>query len=54
MAKHVGIPCGIAARLVLSGVISTPGILAPYTPDICDPLREILESEGLGLVEKTL
>lgn len=54
MAKHVGIPCGIAVQLVLSGIINAPGILAPYTPEICNPLREILESEGLGLVERIL
>ncbi|KAJ3486039.1 hypothetical protein NLI96_g4532 [Meripilus lineatus] len=54
MARTVGIPCGIAVQLVLDGVLKTPGILAPYTKEICDPIREILESEGLGLVEKVL
>jgi spermidine synthase / saccharopine dehydrogenase (NADP+, L-glutamate-forming) len=54
MATTVGVPCGIAVQLVLDGVIATPGILAPYTPEICDPLREILEGEGLGMIEKTL
>ena len=54
MALTVGLPCGIATQLVLDGVISTPGVLAPYTKEICDPIRKILESEGLGLVEKVL
>ncbi len=54
MARTVGIPCGIAVQLVLDGVIKTPGVLAPYTKDICDPLREILEQEGLGMIEKVL
>ncbi|KAJ7043341.1 saccharopine dehydrogenase, partial [Mycena alexandri] len=29
MAVHVGVPCGIAAQLVLDGVLSTPGVHAP-------------------------
>ena len=54
MARLVGLPCGIAVQLVLDGVISTPGVIAPYTKDICDPLRDQLEKEGVGLVEKVL
>ena len=54
MALTVGIPCGIATELVLDGTINTPGVLAPYTKEICDPIREILESEGIALVEKVL
>lgn len=54
MATTVGVPCGIAIQLVLDNVINTPGILAPYTKEICDPIREILEGEGLGLIEKIL
>ncbi|EGN97653.1 hypothetical protein SERLA73DRAFT_92863 [Serpula lacrymans var. lacrymans S7.3] len=54
MALTVGVPCGIATQLVLDGVFTTPGVHAPYTKDICDPIRAILEKEGLGLVEKVL
>ncbi|KIJ97596.1 hypothetical protein K443DRAFT_681415 [Laccaria amethystina LaAM-08-1] len=54
MALTVGLPCGIATQLVLDGVLSTPGVHAPYTKEICDPIRKILEAEGLGLVEKVL
>ena len=54
MARTVGIPCGIAVQLVLDGKFNTPGIFAPYTKEICDPIREVLESEGLGLTEKIL
>ena len=56
MARYVGVPCGIAVQLVLdgAGAFSTPGILAPYSKEICDPIREILEQEGMGLVEKVL
>jgi len=54
MALTVGLPCGIASQLVLDGVLKTPGVHAPYSKEICDPIRNILEKEGLGLVEKVL
>lgn len=54
MAKLVGVPCGIAVQLVLDGVLKTPGVLAPYTKEICDPLREALEAEGIILTERVL
>ena len=54
MARYVGIPCGIAVQLVLDGFFKAPGIYAPHTKDICDPIRAILESEGMGLVEAVL
>ncbi|KAH7914879.1 Saccharopine dehydrogenase-domain-containing protein [Hygrophoropsis aurantiaca] len=54
MALTVGVPCGIATQLVLDGVFKTPGVHAPYTKEICDPIRAMLESEGLGLVERVL
>ena len=54
MALTVGVPCGIAVQLVLDGVFKEPGLYAPYTKEICDPIREILEAQGMGLVEKVL
>ncbi|EPQ53793.1 saccharopine dehydrogenase [Gloeophyllum trabeum ATCC 11539] len=54
MARTVGVPCGIATQLVLDGVLNQTGIQAPYTKEICEPIREILESEGLGMVERVL
>lgn len=54
MALTVGIPCGIATQLVLDGIISTPGILVPYTKEICNPIREQLEKEGIAMVERVL
>jgi len=51
MAVTVGVPCGIATQLVLDGVLNKPGVQAPYTKDVCDPLIELLEKEGLGMVE---
>lgn len=54
MALTVGLPCGIATQLVLDGALNKTGIQVPYTKDICDPIREILEKEGIGLKEKYL
>ncbi|EAU83678.1 spermidine synthase [Coprinopsis cinerea okayama7 len=54
MALTVGLPCGIAVQLVLDGVITKTGVYAPYTKEICDPIREVLEKEGLGMIERVL
>lgn len=54
MALTVGLPCGIATQLILDGVLNMKGVHAPYTKEICDPIRERLEAEGVGLVENVL
>lgn len=54
MALTVGVPCGIASQLVLDGVINQVGVQRPYTKELCDPIRKILEEEGIGMVEKVL
>ena len=56
MSKSVGVTCGIAAQLLLDGhpALNTPGVLAPYKKGICDPIRELLEKEGIKMVEKVL
>lgn len=54
MATLVGVPCGIAVQLVLDGVLKTPGVHAPYTKEICDPLRVALEAEGITMTERVL
>lgn len=56
MARTVGVPCGIATRLLLDGepALNKPGVHAPYTKDICEPIRAKLEAEGIGMVERVL
>lgn len=55
MAKLVGVPCGVAVKMVLDGTISQKGVLAPMTMDICAPLIKTLKEEyGIELIEKTL
>lgn len=54
MAKSVGVTCGIATQLLLDGLpaLNKPGVLAPYTKEICDPIRVKLEEEGIKMVER--
>ncbi|KAI9281455.1 saccharopine dehydrogenase [Sporodiniella umbellata] len=54
MAKTVGVPCGIATQLVLDRKLTATGILAPMTREINQPIIELLEKEGIGMVEKVL
>lgn len=56
MANAVGVTCGIATQLLLDGheALSVPGVLAPYKKEICDPIRELLEKEGIKMVEKVV
>ena len=56
MSKAVGITCGIATQMLLDGFgpLNQPGVLAPYTKEICDPLRAKVEAEGIKLVEKVV
>lgn len=52
MALTVGVPCGIAVQLVLDGVIKEPGVCAPYNKVLNDPIIELLEKEGISMVER--
>lgn len=54
MAFLVGLPAGIATQLILDGVLDKPGVIVPYTKEVCDPIREIVESFGVTMVEKVL
>ena len=54
MAKLVGVTAGVAVLRVLDGGLPK-GLLAPYTPEICDPLRdELKKGWGIEMVEKTV
>lgn len=53
-ARSVGVTCGIATQMLLDGVgaMKMPGVLAPYSRDICEPIRVKLETEGIKLTER--
>ncbi|KAK5866828.1 hypothetical protein PBY51_011371 [Eleginops maclovinus] len=53
MAKTVGYPAAIAARMVLDGEISTKGLVVPMTKEIYEPALARLKEEGLHFMFKS-
>lgn len=53
MAKTVGLPLGIATKLILEGTIRLTGLHIPILPEIYVPVLEELEEQGIRF-EKTL
>ncbi|CAK6980220.1 alpha-aminoadipic semialdehyde synthase%2C mitochondrial, partial [Scomber scombrus] len=53
MAKTVGYPAAIAARMVLDGDISTKGLVIPMTKEIYAPVLTRLKDEGLNFMSKS-
>lgn len=56
MALSVGVTCGIATQLLLDGApaVRKAGVHAPYDEDMCDTIRELVEKEGIKMVERTI
>ena len=54
MAKTVGLPLGIAAKLILNGTIKTRGLRIPVIADIYEPVLEELEAHGVVFREETV
>lgn len=52
MAKTVGLPMAIAAKMILDGTLKRTGVCVPVTADIYDPVLKELESFGIAFVEK--
>eukprot|EP01114_Cavostelium_apophysatum_P004449 TRINITY_DN1468_c0_g1_i1.p1 TRINITY_DN1468_c0_g1~~TRINITY_DN1468_c0_g1_i1.p1 ORF type:complete len:915 (+),score=233.25 TRINITY_DN1468_c0_g1_i1:173-2917(+) len=53
MAKTVGLPIAIAAELVLDGLIKTPGVIGPMSPEIYRPVLKELANSGIRFVHKS-
>jgi saccharopine dehydrogenase-like NADP-dependent oxidoreductase len=47
MAKTVGLPLGIAAKLILNGTIQLKGLLIPTHKEIYEPVLKELEENGI-------
>ena len=47
MAKTVGLPLGITARLILENKIKLRGLLIPIIPEIYQPVLKELEIRGI-------
>ncbi|KAI8782365.1 alpha-aminoadipic semialdehyde synthase mitochondrial [Biomphalaria glabrata] len=52
MAKTVGLPTGIAARMILTGEIQTKGVCGPTAMETYQPILQRLRKEGITAVEK--
>ena len=52
MAKTVGLPLGIAAKLILKDELKLTGLYIPTIKQIYDPVLKELEVEGIRFVEK--
>jgi len=53
MNRSVGLPVGIAAELLLKGVITTHGVIGPMSKEIYVPILKSLAGEGMKFVEKS-
>jgi len=51
MAKTVGLPLGIAAKLILQGKIRRRGLHIPVLPDIYEPVLQELKQQGIAFRE---
>jgi len=51
MAKTVGLPLGIAAKMVLNNQIKLKGVQLPIVPEIYNPILEELKQYGIVLEE---
>ncbi len=52
MSKTVGLPLGIAAKLVLTGQLKTVGVQIPVIPELYEPLLQELGKQGIGFEER--
>ena len=54
MAKTVGLPVGIATKLILNGVITGSGVKVPVSADIYNPVLAELEQFGIKFTEEEI
>lgn len=54
MAKAVGLPLGIAAKLILNGQLKVKGVWIPTAEVIYNPVLKELENYGIAFVEKEI
>ena len=54
MAKTVGLPVGITAKMILNGTIIEPGVHIPIKKSIYNPILRELEEYGIRFIEKDI
>lgn len=52
MAKTVGLPVGIAAKLILEGNITQKGVVIPTNADVYGPIMRELQEYGIHFIEE--
>ncbi|MEJ7678486.1 MAG: saccharopine dehydrogenase C-terminal domain-containing protein [Segetibacter sp.] len=52
MAKTVGLPLGIAAKLILDGSLTVTGLHIPVIPSIYNPVMKELEKHGIVFIQR--
>ena len=54
MSKTVGLPLGIATKLIMEGKITTPGVQIPIHKEIYEPILEELKDFGFDFIEEKM
>jgi saccharopine dehydrogenase (NADP+, L-glutamate forming) len=55
MSRLVGVPCGVATKMVLDGTITDKGVVAPVYPSLARTLmNELKNNYGIECVEKII
>jgi hypothetical protein len=54
MSKTVGLPLGIATKLILEGKITTPGVQIPIHKEIYEPILAELKDFGFDFIEEKM
>ncbi len=54
MARTVGLPIAIGAKLLLNGQISERGVLLPLKPELYNPILDELATMGISFTEKEM
>ena len=54
MAKTVGLPAALAARMVLTGKLDLTGCEIPTRPSIYEPVLKDLAADGIAFVERVV
>ena len=54
MARTVGVPCALAADMILGGAIKRTGVLRPIHADIYEPLLSALAQHGIAFQEREI
>jgi saccharopine dehydrogenase (NADP+, L-glutamate forming) len=52
MSDTVGLPLGIATKMLLNGSIKTRGVVLPLDKEIYDPVLKELKLYGVDFVEQ--